>query len=224
MAEVDAVVAVVGDVVEVVGDAFVVRVCRRTFVLHGAPEEGGRACGGLQEDVGAALLLHHARENGGGVDKFAAAEDEDAFVCADVAGDEAVAEGNGAGDAEAAEAAVGDGNGAALRGGGMGGEGGGREMPCAFEQAVAGDAVCRGRAEVGEAEPVGVAQVGEFCRKGGGECAEGIAGGEFVVDEDEGLRAAHEGAVFGVGGQIQPLLCGMAVAFFKGADGGVGDA
>ena len=213
----------VGEVVEVVGHIRIVRVGKAAFVLQRAPDEGGRAAARLQEDGRAAARGERARKDGGRVDEFAAAEDEDTRAATNVA--RVLPDGGGKphrlADTEAAKAAVGNGNGRFLHGG-DGRHGGGRfVMPAAAQQAVPLYAVGSGRAEIGEREPVRRAQGGQVRAQRGGEGAESVAGGEFVVNQHQALYGGKQAAV---GGQVQPLLRGVAVAFFKGADGGIPDA
>ena len=65
------------------------------------------------------------------------------------------------------------------------------------------------------------AQGGQLRAQGGCEGAEGVAGREFVINQHQALRGIEQTAL---GGQVQPLLRGVAVAFFEGADVGASDA
>ena len=57
--------------------------------------------------------------------------------------------------------------------------------------------------------------------QGGCEGAEGVAGREFVINQHQALRGIEQTAL---GRQVQPLLRGVAVAFFEGAGVGAFDA
>ena len=83
MADIDAIIAIGGgEIVEVIGNAFVIRVGKGAFVLQDIPDLRGRASAGLQKKSRRALGGKPLRKESGRVDVFACTQHQNAFAAA----------------------------------------------------------------------------------------------------------------------------------------------